>query len=258
MIFQYNAANIYYESHGSGPAVVLLHGFLESSTMWKRLIPELSNANTVIIPDLPGHGKSDVLGEVHSMEEMAKMLNALLDFLQIPSAAFIGHSMGGYVLLAFTELFSEKTNGVLLLNSTPEADSEERKRNRERALRLIPKNPDIFIKAAITSLFAETGAENYKEEISRLQKEALGFPTQGIMAMIRGMKERKDRTFVLKNYSGKKFMLSGDKDPLISLSEAQNIAKKTKTELKVVDAGHMILIENWDKFHKIVHFIDFL
>ncbi len=258
MIFQYNTANIYYECHGSGPAVVLLHGFLESSTMWKRLIPELSARHTVIVPDLPGHGQSEVLGEVHSMEDMAKMLNALLDNLQIPSAAFIGHSMGGYVLLAFAELFSEKAKSVLLLNSTSEADSEERKRNRERALRLIPKNPDIFIKAAITSLFAETGTENYKDDIVQLQQEALGFPTEGIMAMIRGMKDRTDRTSVLKTYSGKKVMVCGDKDPLIPLSESQNIAKKTKTKLKVVDAGHMILIENWDEFLKIVPFVDFI
>ena len=108
MTFHYKNIPIHYKTFGNGPGIVLLHGFLESATMWKSLIPQLSKNKFVITIDFPGHGKSGVISEIHTMELMAEVVNELLLHLQISSATFIGHSMGGYVSLAFTELFPEK------------------------------------------------------------------------------------------------------------------------------------------------------
>lgn len=139
MTFQYKNSEIFYETFGKGSAIVLLHGFLESSTMWKPLIPQLSKNNTLVTIDFPGHGKSDVISKIHSMELMAVVVNAILQHVQISTATFIGHSMGGYVTLAMADLFPEKVERIILLNSTAIADLEEKKKIAIDLLILLPK-----------------------------------------------------------------------------------------------------------------------
>src|SRR5690606_26877961 len=207
MTFNFNNIPVYYETFGNGPAIVLLHGFLESSTMWKPLIPELSKNHFTITIDFPGHGKSGVISEIHSMELMTEVVNEMLKYLHVPAATFIGHSMGGYVSLAYAELFPEKVEKLVLLNSTPAADSEERKENRDRALKIIDQNAKAYIGMAIGNLFAETSREKFTAEIDALKKEAYSFPMEGIKAAIKGMRDRKDRTEVLRQFNKEKFMV---------------------------------------------------
>ena len=85
--------------------------------MWKPLLPQLSKNNTIITIDFPGHGKSGVISEIHSMELMAEVVDQLLQHLQISSATFIGHSMGGYVTLAYAEIYPHKIEKIILLNN---------------------------------------------------------------------------------------------------------------------------------------------
>ena len=153
MIFLYKNIPIYYKTFGKGPVIVLLHGFLESSTMWKKLIPEFSKNNFLVTIDFPGHGKSGVISETHSMELMAEVVHELLKELNIASATFIGHSMGGYVALAYAELYEKEAEKLILLNSTPQADSEERKENRDRSIEIVGKVPEAYISMAIGNLF---------------------------------------------------------------------------------------------------------
>ena len=119
---------------------MLLHGFLETSKIWEPFINQLSLRRQVICIDLPGHGKTGIFGDVHTMELMADVVNAVLTELNISRATILGHSMGGYVSLAFAEKYPEKISGIVLLNSTPEADSEEKRINRDKAARLVSKN----------------------------------------------------------------------------------------------------------------------
>jgi len=95
--------------------------------------------NRVITIDLLGHGNSECLGYIHSMEDNADMIHEILSELRIRKAIFVGHSMGGYVALAFAELYPETVKGIVLLNSTSRADSEERKLNRDRAIKVVKK-----------------------------------------------------------------------------------------------------------------------
>src|SRR5690606_19202303 len=107
---------------------------------------ELSTQRRVICIDLPGHGNTGNFGNIHTMELMAEVVNAVLEHLNIYGVSLVGHSMGGYVSLAFAEKYPEKVTGLVLLNSTPEADSKERKINRDRAVDLVLKNKDAYIK----------------------------------------------------------------------------------------------------------------
>lgn len=258
MIAHFNNSDIFYEVYGKGKPLVLLHGFLESSSMWDTLLPLLTQKNKVICIDLPGLGKSETIAEVHTMELMAEVVHSILDAEEIKEARFIGHSLGGYVTLAFTELYPEKVSSLVLLNSTTESDSEERRKNRNRAIRLIKKDSSLFITLAIHNLFNEKTKHLYAHEINDLKEEAFRFPVEGIIATIKGMRDREDRTHVLKNYQGNKHLISGNEDSMIPRSVSEKVSQNTQTDIYFVNSGHMSIYENRDEMIKILHFIDFL
>ena len=123
---RYKNRKVHYTSSGSGPAVLLLHGFLEDLTMWDDLEPEFSKKNCVVRIDLLGHGLTESQGEVHSMEDQAEMVKTVIEELKIDRYAVIGHSMGGYIALAMAELYPGDLTGLVLMNSTSLPDSEEK------------------------------------------------------------------------------------------------------------------------------------
>lgn len=256
MHIEHSGTDLYYHVSGNGPAWVFLHGFLESSTMWENIIPEFSDSHTIVTIDLPGHGKSGVIAYTHTMEIYADAVRTVLQNLNITEATFIGHSMGGYVALAYAEMYPEEIRSLVLLNSTPAEDSPDRKKNRLKALEILSDKPNPFIKLVIANLFSHESQLDFPEEIQKLQKEALKFPLDGIKAAIRGMKDRKDRTSVLRNWKKKKYMICAEKDPIISLKDSEKWATYCRSELKVVSGGHMSHIESRDKIVKILHFIE--
>src|SRR5690554_3916601 len=107
-----------FKVEGKGNPVVLIHGYLENMQMWEDYAKQLSKDFQVIRMDLPGHGDSAVLNEIHSMELVAREIKEVLDFLKITKTLVVGHSMGGYVSLALTELFPEKVKALVLMNSS--------------------------------------------------------------------------------------------------------------------------------------------
>ncbi|WP_313112506.1 alpha/beta fold hydrolase [Aequorivita sediminis] len=247
MIIKYKNTDIHYNTFGSGPAIVLLHGFLESSTMWENLIPQLSKQNTIITLDFPGHGKSEVISDIHSMELMAEVVDEILKTLKITSATFIGHSMGGYIALAYVEKFPSKVEKLVLLNSSPASDSEERKINRNRALKVIEQNAYAFMSMAISNLFSETTRDNIASDIEKLKKEAQLFPLDGIKAAIKGMRDRNDRSDVLKNFSKEKYMILSKEDSLLPVDENVALAKSCDALSIIIEGGHMSTVENLDE-----------
>ena len=244
MYVEHKGARIFYEVEGTGNALVLLHGFLENSTMWKSLIPSLSKRNKVISIDLLGHGKSDCLGYVHSMELFSETIEAVLKHLKIRKCTLIGHSLGGYVALAFVDKNPAKVKGLCLLNSTSNEDSEERKDIRTRANKMVQTNFESMVKLSISNLFYQENITLFTSEIEILKKEALTTSLQGYMAAQEGMKIRPNRNHVLTNAHFKKLLIIGEKDPVldakISIEEAQN----TNTNFVVLSGGHMSYVEN--------------
>jgi pimeloyl-ACP methyl ester carboxylesterase len=237
-------ANIFFYDKGKGTTVVLLHGFLENATMWSRIIPELSKKNRVIAIDLLGHGKTACLGYVHSMELFADSISAVLNHLRIRKFILIGHSLGGYIALAFAEKQPEKIKGLCLMNSTSQEDSEERKALRIRANKMIPRNFTNLVRMSFTNLFSKDSRANFKEEMILAVNQALQTPIQGYVAAQEGMRIRQNRNHILKESHFRKLMIISKKDPVLDFKIALQEAEKTKTEFIVFPDGHMSHIEN--------------
>ena len=240
----YKNTNVHFTSIGKGNAVVLLHGFLENSSMWEAVAKELAKKNRVINIDLLGHGETDNLGYIHSMEDQAHMVKALLNHLRLRKYVFIGHSMGGYVALAFAKLFPLTIKGLSLMNSTALPDSEEKKINRDRAIKAVKQNPKIFVRIAIPMLFSEKNREIYPNEIEQITQEALQLSPQGIVAALEGMKIRKNQTSVYKTAKFPIQLIAGKQDPALDYESL--ISQTNNTNVKVIEFpdGHMSHIEN--------------
>lgn len=241
--------NIYFEELGQGSSVVLLHGFLEGHWMWLEVAAELAKKHRVLIIDLPGHGKSDCIGYIHTMDEMAEAVKAVVNHLGIRRIDLIGHSMGGYVGLAYAERYPDDLRSLTLYQSTSRADDKEQKSNRDRAITLVKQKPSSFVRQSIPQLFRPVNRLKFKKEINRLKDLALKTPPQGIVAALAGMRDRPNRELLLRFPPYPIHIIAGEKDPRIPLQTLiEQAAISEEVHLHVIKGvGHMSYIEDFDR-----------
>ncbi len=252
----YKNTTINYYDKGKGNTIVFLHGFLENHKMWLPFLDRFSQNHRVIAIDLLGHGNTGCLGYVHTMEEMADAIFAVISDLKIRKITLIGHSMGGYVALAFAELYPDNIRGIALVASTARADSDERILNRNRAIELVKKNHTSFIKISITNLFQNENRTLFEKEINETKEEALKTPLQGIIAALEGMKQRPDREVILHFAPYPITLILGTSDTVMPLEETKSQVEGTNVLLTELDGGHMLQIENQEDLEKeLLHFI---
>ncbi|MFH6997614.1 alpha/beta fold hydrolase [Flavobacterium sp. FlaQc-57] len=248
----YKNTTISYTDSGAGTTIVLLHGFLENKKMWQDYVPFFSEKHRIITIDLLGHGKSDSLGYVHSMEENATAVHEVLKHLKIEKTTILGHSMGGYVGLAFAELFPKSIQKLVLLNSTSREDSAEKKLNRTRAIKAVKQNYVSFVSLAIANLFSENNRARLADKIENVKTEALKTPLQGIIASLEGMKIRKDREELLQQNLFPVLLILGKKDPVLNYEDSISQIEDTTAELVSFEDGHMSHIENKEELKTIL------
>lgn len=241
--FSYKNINVNYNELGKGNAVLLIHGFLEDATMWKHLILDLQKRYRVIAVDLLGHGKTDSLGYVHTMEDQADMLFALISELRLRKISLVGHSMGGYISLAFAELYPDHLRSLILLNSSAQSDSEDRQKNRDRAIEVVKKNSNTFIRIAVHNLFNTQAHELYSKEIEAFTQQALKTPLQGIIAALEGMKIRIDREALLHFSPYPKLIIASENDTIIPLNDIKNQVEGADVSFKIIPGGHVSTVE---------------
>jgi pimeloyl-ACP methyl ester carboxylesterase len=185
------------------------------------------------------------------MELMAEALYEVIKASGVKKANFIGHSMGGYVGLAFLEKHPEMVQDFMLLNSTPQSDSEEKKEIRDRSVELVKRNKRAYVTMAINNLLSPNNTGKFSEEIDVLKERALQFPTEGITAALKGMKIRTNRNEVLKSYSGNKILVAGKEDPLVNIQELKQLAEEAECGFISFSGGHLSYIENKNQFIKL-------
>ena len=243
---------VHYKKSGNGPFLVLLHGFTESLRIWDTLTEALSLQYTVIRPDLPGHGRTPEYSNTHTMEEMAEMLAEML--ANYPPCILIGHSMGGYVALAYAEKYSERLLGIGLFHSTAAADSVDKKEDRLRASALALQDKKGFITSLIPKLFAPKNRLQMSAQIDVIKALANDTSATGISAALLGMRQRPDRTHVLKTIPVPVLMLYGAFDELIppARSETEASLPAICISEKLKSSGHMGFIEEPEETYRII------
>ncbi|WP_411766279.1 alpha/beta fold hydrolase [Winogradskyella sp. A3E31] len=257
MTIAYKNSKVYFTDSKNGIPVVFLHGFLENSSMWHTLIEALPSTYRFVCIDLPGHGKTDNFGYIHTMEDMAEMVYFVLKHLKIESAFMIGHSMGGYVALALAETHPEVFRGLCLMNSTFEADNKERKLLRTRANKMAQTNFENLVKMSFANLFAPESKLKHKTEYEKALSEALKTSPQGYIAAQEGMKLRPNRLKALEALKAKKLIIYGLKDPVINGESMRENLSETDVKYEEVSEGHMSHIENKSELSYIInHFIE--
>ncbi|WP_456313507.1 alpha/beta fold hydrolase [Pseudomonas shirazensis] len=248
----YKNTKLSFTDSGEGTAIVLLHGFLENKKMWTEYVTLFSEKYRIITIDLLGHGESDCLGYVHSMEDNAEAVHEVLEHLNIEKAIIVGHSMGGYVGLAFAELYPKNIQKLVLLNSSSKEDSTEKKLNRTRAIKAVKQNYTGFVSLAIANLFSENNRTRLAKEIEKVKEQALKTPLQGIVASLEGMKIRKDREVILSENRFPVLLILGKKDPVLNYEENISQIEDTTGELASFNDGHMSHIENKEELKTIL------
>ena len=211
---------VHYTDRGSGPCVVLLHGYLESSLIWESSTGFFTGQFRVIAIDLPGHGRSGTWGKEHCMDDLASAVASVLDAEGISRVFLVGHSMGGYVAMAFAELYPERLLAYCLIHSTCFADNEEKKENRDREVSLVlcgkkRKNIDVNI------------------------------PKAFVIALRNGMKSRPDRSKTLAQKGIPVMLIGGMNDNYIPVEVFEKLASKAPHAalLRLEESGHMGFLE---------------
>jgi pimeloyl-ACP methyl ester carboxylesterase len=242
----FKGEKVTFSDKGKGRAVVLLHGFLGSHEIWKSTVDNLSKSYRVIAIDLPGHGATPCFGYAHSMDLMAKCVKAVLDSLGLKRYVMIGHSMGGYAGLAFADLFPENLRGLCLYHSTAYADSEEKRRDRLRAIDLVKANKTIYTRSTIRNLFATKNLKYLKEEIAFAHGIAKQTPKQGIIAALHGMRDRPNRHLILGFVRYPIMMVIGEHDNVLPSAQLleQSEMIENKTILYLAHDGHFGFLES--------------
>ncbi len=248
----YKNTKIHYRAQGSGTTVVLLHGFLENISMWATTVDMLSQRYRVVCVDLLGHGKTENMGYVHGMVQMAECVKEVLNVLKIRKSILVGHSMGGYVALAFAELYPDNVKGICLMNSTSRADTPEKQKNRDKAIAIVKQNHNAFIRNSIPMLFRSKNRRLFREEINEVKREALNTSKQGIIAALEGMKIRQDREVLLHFGPYPKMLIIGEKDPVLNLNDLLSQVENTNIEVVRLSEGHMSHIENKKEFRAVL------
>lgn len=242
---EFKKIKVKYSDSGKGRVLVLVHGFLGSHEVWSDLTRILSRKFRVVAIDLPGHGETPCIGYYHSMELMAQSIKAVLDKLKVRRYVLAGHSIGGYAVLAFAELFPENVSGLCLMNSSAYADSEEKKKNRDKAIRLVKKEHKHYVSEVVASLFAPELLPKLKNEVAKVKRIAEKISKQSIINSLEGMKERKSRDLILKFADYPILFIIGKRDTVVNFQTMypQMGLCKYPSVLMLDESAHMSFME---------------
>ena len=256
--FTYQSSKIFYRTIGAGKPVVLIHGFAEDGDVWKNQIEFLKNHFYLIIPDLPGTGKSELINDM-SIEGMTEVIKEILRFelhkfpLQGTEGVLIGHSMGGYITLAFTEKYPEMLSSIALVHSSAFSDSEEKKANRLKSIEFVKKNGAYeFLKAVITDLFTETWATNNQKIVDGQIEKSKSFTDEAIIAYYQAMINRPDRTHVLKSFPKPILFIIGEHDKAVPFEQSmQQCYLPDISYIHILrNSAHMGMLEETEKVNE--------
>lgn len=258
IIFEGHTLHYRDEGKGHQQTLVLLHGYLQNLDVWTSYVLSYMRSMRVITIDLPGHGYSECFGEVHTMDFMAHAVKAVLDDAGVCQCVMVGHSMGGYVALAFAAIFPHHLRGLGLLHSHALADTDEIVERRMATCEQVAQNRASYIVSFIPPLFDTSHRVSMAQEIKDLQDQCLDTKIESVVAAQRGMASRPSRMEVLRDLEVPVLFIFGKNDPRIpiSLGVAQALVAR-HAEIMILDnVAHMAHLEERDYVKpRLLHFV---
>ncbi len=266
--FQYFQRKISYRVIGIGKPVLLIHGFGEDSHIWDKQIAFLQDYCQLIVPDLPGTGLSEIFRPVDlnkapdqpiTLNDYATLIVAILKEENITNCTLIGHSMGGYITLAFEEMYPEMLLKFGLVHSSALADTEEKKVNRLKGIELMDMyGAGPFIRNTISNLFSATYKKEHPEMVSILLDAAPVFNTQACQQYYQAMMQRPDRTSLLKGNPKPILFVIGTEDVAATLVDLlPQITLPSHPQVHILEGvGHMGMWEATDQVNQFL--LDFI
>lgn len=248
-----NGKKFSYRTIGEGPVVMLLHGFGEDGSVWERQY-NIFEGYQLIIPELPGTGGSEITSDM-SMEGMGTTIRDFIDHLNIPQCCMIGHSMGGYITLAFAEAYAERLNSFGLFHSTAFADTEEKKQTRKKGMEFITKNGAFeFLKTATPNLYSPYTKENHPQLIEEHIESTKDFKDEALIRYYQAMIDRPDRTHVLRETNVPVLFVLGRHDNAVPFQDVlkQSYLPSVSQVEFLEKSGHMGMREETELSNRIL------
>jgi len=250
---------IAYDVQGKGTPLVFLHGFGENRQMWVDFTPFFKEYKVLTI-DLPGSGDSTVMEG--SIARMAKIVNAVLEAERIEKCVLIGHSMGGYVTLAFAKLYEQKLLGYCLFHSQPNADTLDKKGMRNKSIQFVERHGHaLYFKGLIPKLFSQKFLSGNRHTVDKLTYYGSQMQTKGVICQLKAMRDRPDNQVVLKNAKVPVCFIIGKLDVAVPAENSLNQTFLPKvSDIHILPrVGHMGMFEAPKKTVGILrNFIEFV
>jgi 3-oxoadipate enol-lactonase len=245
-----------YDERGSGVPVILIHGYPLNRKMWEPQLDALSDIARLITPDLRGHGESELLPGLNTMDEMAKDIKELIESLDIKEPVIVGGlSMGGYVSFAFYRNYPETVKGMILAATRATADTIDTKVSREEAAAIAQeRGSEAITEMQLPKMLAPLTQKTKPEIVELARSIMLETPVQTIVGDLRGMLNRQDSSPTLKDIKCPVLILHGADDQLIPSEEINLMQTGIKNAISkaVPDAGHLLNLEQPDLFNQAV------
>lgn len=236
----------HYAEWGSGLPVVLVHGFPLSSEIWAEVAVRLADIFRVVAPDLRGHGGSEAPPGPYSMDDLAEDVVALADALGFERFVLGGHSMGGYVAFRVAARWPERLSGLVLVATRAEADTEDGRARRRKAIeRIQVEGASAFLADFLPNLVSDQTRRSRPEVMARLWEAARRVPDRALVACLQGMMDRPDSRQLLKQLSVPALVVAGEQDAVVPVESARAMAEALpRARLVVVaGAGHVPSVE---------------
>lgn len=251
-----NDFSMNYEDRGHGTGLLLIHGFPLNKSMWNSQVEDLSDIARVVAPDLRGHGESEAVEGIYSMDLLADDCASLLDQIGLKERVVVcGLSMGGYVTLAFYRRHPQRTRGLILAATRAQADSPEAKTNREKAAAKAKEQGSGAIAAdLLPKILAPQTYTARPELVDQVKKMMEETSVEGIVGASLGMKERPDSQTTLEDIEVPTLILHGTDDQIISPEEARqmNVAIPDSQLQILPGTGHLLNMEKADLFNQAI------
>lgn len=254
---------LHYKVYGTGNPIVLVHGFPNDGSTWHPLIDELSKHYQLIVPDLPGAGKSDFEADL-DMAKMAEGVKEVMDELEVKKALLVGHSMGGYTILEFAQQYPEMVFGLCLVHSLATGDDEEKKTARQKSIKLLEngtEGKETFLKAMADNLFPDTYKDKNPDAVKTVVNNGMQLSTKALAAFYTAIMNRSDKNEFLKTAEMPIQWIAGSEDKATPMATAlKEVSLPKLASIKIYeDTGHMSMMESPERLtNDLLEFADFV